>query len=335
MHTITFAQAINEALREEMLRDESVYFIGEDIGVYHQGRGPSGCSIDLLRQFGPERVIETPIEESAILGAATGSALYGMRPVVEIMHSEFLCHCFEHVFYGGTKGAVMTGGLAFPLVVRAPFGGLTPGQLVQDENNEGWFNNSPGLKIVCPSTPADAKGLMKSAIRDDYPVLFMEHKGLYKTIGPVPDDEVQIPLGKAAVCREGRHISVLTYGRMVHIALQAAEQLETEGVELEIVDLRSLHPLDEQTILASVEKTGRAVVFHEARKTGGLGGEVAATIAEKGFGALVAPVLRVAAPDVPANVPCTQDDLIAGVKRLLDYSPAGKGEQAWNMRSRT
>lgn len=319
MRTITFAQAINEAMREEMLRDESVYFIGEDIGVYHQGRGPSGCSIDLLREFGEERVIETPIEESAIMGAATGSALYGMRPIVEIMHSEFLCHCFEHVFYGGTKGAVMTDGLAFPVVVRAPFGGLNPGQLVQDENNEAWFNNSPGLKIVCPSTPGDAKGMMKSAIRDNYPVLFMEHKGLYKSKGEVPEGEHLVPLGKAVIRREGADVSVLTYGRMVHVAQEAAGQLKADGISVELVDLRSLHPLDEETILASIKKTGRAVIFHEARKTGGLGGEIAATIAEKGFDALKAPVVRVTAPDVPANVPCTSADLIAGVRQAVAY----------------
>ena len=317
MRNITFAQAINEALREEMLRDESVYFIGEDVGVYHQGRGPTGASIDLLKEFGEERVIETPIEESAIVGAATGSAMYGMRPVVEIMHSEFLCHCFEHVFYGGTKGAVMTDGIEFPLVVRAPFGGLKAGQLVQDENNEGWFNNSPGLKIVCPSTPEDAKGMMKSAIRDNYPVLFMEHKGLYKTSGEVPEGEYLVPLNKAKIALEGTDVSVLTYGRMVHVALEAAELLKAEGVNIEVVDLRSLHPLDEETILASVKKTGRAVVFHEARKTGALGGEVAAVVAEKGFADLKAPVIRVAAPNVPANVPCTAADLIAGVKQVL------------------
>lgn len=319
MHTITFAQAINEALREELLRDESVYLIGEDIGVYHQGRGPTGASIGLYQEFGKDRVIETPIEESAIVGAATGSAMFGMRPVVEIMHSEFLCHCFEHVFYGGTKGAVMTGGIKFPLVIRAPFGGLKTGQLVQDENNEGWFNNSPGLKIVCPSTPEDAKGMMKAAIRDDYPVLFMEHKGLYKTSGEVPDGEYLLPLNKARTALEGTDVSVLTYGRMVHVALEAAQLLRTEGIRIEVVDLRSLHPLDEESILASVKKTGRAVVFHEARKTGALGGEVAAVVAERGFADLKAPVIRVAAPNVPANVPCTAADLIAGVKRVMAY----------------
>ena len=194
MKTITYAQAINEAMREEMRADESVFFIGEDIGVYHQGKGPSGASIGMLDEFGTDRVIETPIEESAIVGGATGAALCGMRPVIEIMHSEFLCHCFEHVFYGGTKGAVMTDGHPFPLVIRGPYGGKTNGQLVQDENNEAWFRAAPGLKIVAPSTPYDAKGMMKAAIRDDYPVLFMEHKGLYKESGEVPEEEYVLPL---------------------------------------------------------------------------------------------------------------------------------------------
>lgn len=319
MRNVTYAQAINEAMREEMLRDENVYFIGEDIGVYHQGKGPSGASIGLYQEFGEERVIETPIEESAIMGAATGSALYGMRPIVEIMHSEFLCHCFEHVFYGGTKGAVMTDGLNFPIVVRAPFGGVNPGQLVQDENNEGWFNSAPGLKIVVPSNPYDAKGLMKSAIRDNYPVLFMEHKGLYKMQGEIPDEEYFVPLGKANVCREGTDATVLTYGNMVHVAMNAAEELKADGINLEIVDLRTVHPLDEETILASVKKTGRAVVFHEARKVGGLGGEVAAVIAEKAFADLKAPVIRVAGPNVPANFPCVAADLIAGVKQVVSH----------------
>jgi pyruvate dehydrogenase E1 component beta subunit len=319
MHKVTYAQAINEAMREEMKRDENVFFMGEDIGLYHCGRGPSGASIGLLKEFGEERVIETPIAESAIVGSGVGAALCGMRPIIEIMHSEFLCHCFEHVFYGGTKGAVMTDGKAFPMVIRAPFGGLTPGILVQDENNEAWFNNSPGLKIVVPSTPYDAKGLMKSAIRDDYPVLFMEHKGLYKTQEEIPEEEYFVPIGKAVVRRKGTYLTVLTYGNMVHKALAAAKELSDTGIEIEVIDLRTVHPLDEETIVDSVKKTGRAVVFHEARKTGGLGGEVAAVVAEKAFPYLKAPVLRVAGPDVPANFPCSENDLIAGVKQIQAY----------------
>jgi len=319
MRNITFAQAINEAIREEMTKDERVYFVGEDIGVYHQGRGPSGVSIGLLKEFGEERVIETPIAESVIVGSSIGAAMFGMRPIVEIMHSEFLCHCFEHVFYGGVKAAIKGNGMPVPLVIRTPFGGVTPGELVQDENNEAWFGNSPGLNIVIPSTPYDAKGLMKSAMQSDYPVLFMEHKGLYKTKGDVPGEEYTVPMGKAAIRLEGKDITVLTYGKMVSNALEAAQKLAIEGIEIEVIDLRTVLPLDNELILASIKKTGRAIIFHEARKTGGIGGEIAAVISEKAFDALKAPVLRVAAPNVPDNFPCKADDLIAGVKQITSY----------------
>jgi pyruvate dehydrogenase E1 component beta subunit len=319
MRNITFAQAINEAIREKMKKDEKVYFIGEDIGVYHRGKGPYGVSIGLLEEFGEQRVIETPIAESVIVGSSVGAALFGMRPIVEIMHSEFLCHCFEHVFYGGNKAAVKTEGIRVPLVIRTPFGGITPGELVQDENNEAWFSSAPGLKIVIPSTPYDAKGLMKSALESDYPVLFLEHKGLYKTMGEVPEEEYAVPLGKAAVRREGNDLTVLTYGNMVGKALDAAQKLADAGVEIEVVDLRTVLPLDEAAIIKSVKKTGRAVVFHEARKTGGIGGEIAAVISEKAFDALKAPILRVAGPDIPGNFPGSADDLIAGVKQVVGY----------------
>jgi len=315
----TFAQAINEAMREEMRKDERVYFVGEDIGIYHQGRGPSGVSIDLLKEFGPQRVIETPIAESVIVGSSIGAAMFGMRPIVEIMHSEFMSHCFSHVFYGANKAAIKGNGMDIPLVIRAPFGGVNRGELVQDENNEAWFGSAPGLTIVIPSTPYDAKGLMKAALQSKSAVLFMEHKGLYKTKGEVPEEEYIVPLGKAIVRREGTDASVLTYGNMVWKAMEAAEKLAEEGISLEVVDLRTVLPLDEQTIAASVEKTGRAVIFHEARKVGGIGGEVAAVISEKSFGALKAPVLRVAGPNVPGNCPCTAEDLIAAVKQAVSF----------------
>jgi pyruvate/2-oxoglutarate/acetoin dehydrogenase E1 component len=319
MRNITFAQSINEAIREEMKKNDKVYFIGEDIGRYHQGRGPSGVSIGLLKEFGEQRVIEAPISESVIVGSSVGAAMSGMRPIVEIMHSEFLCHCFEHVFYGGCKGSVKANGIPVPLVIRTPFGGVTPGELVQDENNEAWFGSAPGLNIVIPSTPYDAKGLMKSALKSEYPVLFLEHKGLYKTSGEVPEEDYTVPLGKAFVRRMGGDLTVLTYGNMVGKALDAAQKLSGEGVEIEVIDLRTVLPLDETLIVESVKKTGRAIVFHEARKTGGIGGEVAAVISEKAFPALKAPILRVAAPDVPGNFPCSADDLIAGVKQIIKY----------------
>ena len=207
-------------------------------------------------------------------------------------------------------------GMPIPLVIRAPFGGVTPGELVQDENNEAWFGSAPGLNIVIPSTPYDAKGLMKAALQSKSPVLFMEHKGLYKTKGEVPEEEYVVPMGKAAVRREGKDLTVLTYGNMVGKSLEAAETLAAEGVDLEVVDLRSVLPLDEETILASVRKTGRVVICHEARKIGSIGGEVAAVITEKAFDALKAPILRVASPNVPGNCPPSIADLVAGVKQV-------------------
>lgn len=316
---ISFAQAINEAIREEMERDERVFFMGEDIGVYHKGGGPCGVSVGLLKEFGRERVIETPIAESVIVGSGVGAALSGMRPIVEVMHSEFLCHCFEHVFYGGIKGSIKANGIPAPLVIRTPFGGVNPGELVQDENNEAWFGSSSGLNIVIPSTPYDAKGLMKSALKSEYPVLFMEHKALYKTKGHVPQEEYFIPMGEAAVRREGKDVTVLTYGNMVGRALEAAQSLADAGVDAEVIDLRTVLPLDETRILDSVRKTGRAVIVHEARKTGGIGGEVAAVISEKAFAALNAPILRVAGMDVPGNVPPSVDKIVEGIRQVISY----------------
>lgn len=317
MRKLTFAQAVNEAMRDAMKRDERVYFVGEDIGKYHRGKGPSGASIGLLKEFGPQRVIETPIAESVIVGSSVGAAMFGMRPIVEIMHSEFLCHCFEHVFYGANKAAVKGNGMDIPIVIRAPFGGVNRGELVQDENNEAWFNSAPGLKIVIPSTPYDAKGLLSAALKGESPVLFMEHKGLYKMEGEVPEEDYTVPMGKACVCREGGDVTLITYGNMVYRSLEAAEALVAEGICAEVVDLRTVHPIDEDAVLASVRKTGRAVIVHEARKSGGIGGEVAAIIAEKAFTALKAPIVRVAAPDVPGNCPCTADDIVSGVRRAF------------------
>lgn len=317
MREITFAQAINEAMYEEMKKDENVYFVGEDIGVYHQGKGPSGVSIGLYQEFGPERVVETPISESVIVGSSIGAAMYGMRPIVEIMHSEFLCHCFGHVFYGGNKAAVKAGGMNVPLVIRAPFGGVTLGELVQDENNEAWFSSAPGLNIVIPSNAYDAKGLMKAALKSKSPVLYMEHKGLYKTKGEVPEEEYFVEMGKAKVKKEGKDLTVFTYGNMVNKALEAADILGKEGISIEVVDLISVHPLDEEAIEASVRKTGKAVIFHEARKCGGIGGQVAAVISERAFDALKAPIVRVCAPNVPDNVPLTAENLIEGIYKLL------------------
>ncbi len=319
MREITFAQAINEALREEMKRDDNVYFVGEDIGQYHQGRGPCGVSTGLLAEFGEERVIETPISELEIVGSSVGTSMFGLRPVVEIMHAEFLPTCFEHIVYGGSKGGCILNAKPFPMVIRCPFGGEKQGQLIQNENVEGWFNHTPGLKVVAPSSPYHAKGLMKAAIRDDYPVLFFEHRSLYKRPGEVPEEDYVLPLCKAEIRRNGKDLSVITMGNMVRRAMEAAESLSGQGIDLEVVDLLTISPLDEETILESVEKTGRVVILHEAAKTGGIGGEIAAVIAEKGFKYLKAPVLRVAGPDVHTNFPRRKEDVIAGVQQVMNY----------------
>ena len=317
MKKVTFAQAINEALKEEMRRDSAVIFMGEDIGLYHQGHGPCGVSTGMLDEFGENRVIETPIAESVIMGAGVGMSMFGLRPVVEFMHSEFMCDAFEHIVYGATKSSVTTGAEPHPVVIRAPFGGTDQGVVWQNENNEGWFNNAPGLKIVIPSTPYDAKGLLKTAIRDDYPVIFLEHSGLYKTVGEIPEEEYFVPIGRAIVRRQGSDITVLTYGNMALEALKAAEEAKKKGISLEVVDLRTVAPLDKELIISSVKKTGRVIIFHEARKTGGLGGEIAAMIAENAFPFLKAPVIRVAGPDVPSNFPINYLKLMDGVEKIL------------------
>jgi len=318
MRKLTTANALNEALKEEMKRDESVYLVGEDVALYHHKHGPCGVSTGLLDEFGNDRVIETPIAEQAIVGSSVGAAFFGMRPVVEIMHSEFLATCVEHVVYGGSKGSIMANGTKCPMVIRAPFGGSKQCMAVQNENNESMFSSTPGLKIVIPSNAYDAKGLLKSAIRDDYPILFFEHNSIYRVDCDVPEEEYLIPIGKADVKKEGSALSVIAYGNMVNVALRAAEELMKEGIDIEIVDLRTILPLDEETIINSVKKTKHAIVLHEARKTGGYGGEIVSLIMEKAFDSLEAPVIRIAGPDVPANYPRTEADVIKGVKSVLN-----------------
>jgi pyruvate dehydrogenase E1 component beta subunit len=319
MGIIKGKQAINQALREELRRDPLVYCIGEDIGVYHRGNGLCGTSTGLLNEFGPERIVETPISEGEIVGASVGAATFGMRPVAEIMHSEFLATCVEHLVFGGAKMSTTSNGIKVPMVVRSPCGGVLPNQAIQNENCEAWFCNTPALKVVMPSCPYDAKGLLKSAIRDDYPVLFLEHHGMYAMDQEVPDEEYTIPLGNAEVKREGSDISVIAYGFMVNRALEAAVQLK-DNVSIEVVDLRTLVPDDKQTILASVRKTGRVIVLYEARRNGGYGAEIAAQIAEEAFDSLKAPVIRVAGPNVAVNHPRSTSDVIEAVNRLFGRS---------------
>jgi pyruvate/2-oxoglutarate/acetoin dehydrogenase E1 component len=300
MRELTFGEAINEALKEEMARDERVYLIGEDIRIGYGG-GAFGVSKGLLAQFGPDRVIDTPISESAIAGTSVGAALWGMRPVAEIMFADFLALAMDHIANSAAKMRfAYAGGATVPVVFRMAFGAGVGAAMHHSQSTEAWITNVPGLKVVMPSTPADAKGLLKSSIRDDNPVVFLEHKLLYSRLkGPVPEGEFLIPLGKSDVKRAGEDLTIIATGAMVQQALAAAETLEKEGVKAEVVDPRTLVPLDREGILESVKKTGKVVIVHEAPTFGGFGGEIAAMIAEEGFYTLDAPIKRLGAPFTP------------------------------------
>lgn len=294
---ITYAQAINEALRYEMLRDERVFLMGEDVGVYG---GAFGVSAGLIEEFGAERVMDTPISEAAIAGAAVGAAVVGLRPVMEIMFSDFVTITMDQIVNQAAKLRYMFGGQAsVPLVLRAAAGSGTGAGAQHSQSLEAWFCHIPGLKVVAPSTPHEAKGLLISAIRDDNPVIFLEHKLLYKQKGEVPEGGYAIALGSADIKREGNDVTVITYSGMTPRCLEAAEKLAKEGISAEVVDLRTLKPLDTDAILGSVKKTGRALIVHEACRTGGLGGEIAAIIAEDAFSYLKAPVKRLCGLDIP------------------------------------
>lgn len=294
--TLTYIEAISEGLREEMRRDRSVFLLGEDIGAYG---GAFKVTKGFVEEFGEERVIDTVLAEAAIVGAAMGAAIVGMRPVAEMQFADFVANAFNQIVNNVAKFHYRTG-LPVPMVIRLPAGGGVHGGPFHSVNPESWFLNVPGLKIVAPSTPADAKGLIKSAIRDQNPVLFLEHKYLYRHLkADVPDGDVVVPIGSADVKRAGSDITVLTYHTGVQWALGAADALAREGVEAEIVDLRTLAPLDVPTIIASVKKTGKVLILHEATLTGGIGGELAALVAEHAFEHLDAPVRRLASIDTP------------------------------------
>jgi len=298
MRELSYAEAIREALRQEMQRDERVFIIGEDVGVYG---GAFGVTLGLVEEFGEERVIDTPISELGIAGAITGAALTGMRPVGEIMFMDFTTLAAEQLVNQAAKIRFMFGGKAkVPFVLRTPAGSGTGAAAQHSQSLENWFVHVPGLKVVMPSTPYDAKGLLLASIRDDNPVIFVEHKLLYKVKGPVPEEEYTIPLSTAEVKREGRDMTIVATSIMVKRSLEAAEQLAQEGVEVEVVDPRTLKPLDEGTIIRSVSKTGRVLIVHEACKTGGYGGELAAVIAgSEAFDYLDAPIVRLAGRDMP------------------------------------
>jgi acetoin:2,6-dichlorophenolindophenol oxidoreductase subunit beta len=312
---ITYLEAVREAMTEEMRRDADIFLIGEDIGVYG---GAFGVTKGMYEEFGPDRVVETPISEAAIAGVSNGAAMMGMRPIMEIMFMDFITLSTSQLVNQAAKMRFMFGGMvSIPLVVRTPMGSGTGAAAQHSQCLENWFVGIPGIKVVAPSTPADAKGLLLTAIRDNNPVLFLEHKLLYRTKGFVDDQADAIPLGKAHIARTGKDLTILTYSHMVLKALEAANELEKEGIDLEVIDLRSLKPLDKETIIKSVCKTGRVLIAHEAPITGGFGGELAAIIASSdAFDRLDAPIIRLAGRDIPipynrtlerASVPQVED----------------------------
>lgn len=323
MREITFSQATLEAMAEEMRRDPTVFVLGEDIarqgGIFGQFKG-------LPDEFGYERVLDTPISETAIVGSAVGAALTGMRPVADMHFADFVTCAMDEIANQAAKIQYMFGGQArLPLVVRAPDGVIKSAAAQHSQSLEAWFVHVPGLKIVIPSTPYDAKGLLKAAIRDDNPVLYFEHKALFAMKGPVPEGEYLVPIGKADVKRPGRDVTCVTYSIMVHRALEAAEDLARDGIEVEVVDLRTLVPMDIDTVLQSVRKTKKVVVAHEACRRGGAGAEIAATIAEVAFDYLDAPVVRVGTLDVPipfsppleARVVPRKKEIVEAVRKIV------------------
>jgi pyruvate/2-oxoglutarate/acetoin dehydrogenase E1 component len=323
MREITFAEATMEAMAEEMERDERVFIMGEDIarqgGIFGQFKG-------LPQKFGFERVIDTPISETAIVGACVGAALAGMRPVADMHFVDFITVAMDEVVNQMAKIRYMFGGqCTVPVVLRAPDGAARSAAAQHSQCLESWFVHVPGLKVVIPSNPADAKGLLKSAIRSDDPVLYFEHKDLFRMKGPVPEGEFLVPIGKAKVVREGTDVTIVSYSATLHKALKAAEALAHEGIQAEVIDLRSIVPLDKETLFASVKKTGHLVIAHESTKNGGVGSEVAAVVAEEIIEYLDGPIKRVGAkfvpiPFSPALEPLMLpqvEDIIAAVKESL------------------
>ncbi|MGC8778460.1 MAG: alpha-ketoacid dehydrogenase subunit alpha/beta, partial [Candidatus Caldatribacteriaceae bacterium] len=316
MRVVTYRDALNEALREEMKRDENVVLIGEDIGLYG---GAYGVTKGLWQEFGGERVRNTPISEAAVVGCCVGSAITGLRPVGEIMYIDFLTLAMDQLVNQGAKIRYMFGGKArVPMVIRTEGGCGRSSGAQHAQSLEAWFLHVPGLKVVMPATPFDAKGLLKAAIREDNPILFIEHKMLYNTKGPLPEDEYLIPIGVADVKRKGRDVTIIAYSRMLLVALEAAQLLAEEGIEAEVVDPRTLLPLDIETICQSVRKTNRVVIVYEGCRTGGSGAEIGMQIMEHAFDYLDAPIVRLGAYDAP--VPCSrylEDNYIPQVQDVV------------------
>ncbi len=296
MAETTYVEAIRQGIWEEMERDDSVFVMGEDVGVYG---GAFKITKGMLERFGELRVVDTPLAESGIVGAGTGAAINGLRPVLEMQFADFMACGFDQITNFAAKCRYRWG-QAIPLVIRAPAGGNIHGGPFHSQNVEMPYVHTPGLKVVQPSTAYDAKGLIKAAIRDDDPVIYLEHKYLYRSVKEeLPTEDYTVPIGKANICREGSDISIITYGWMVHVALEAAESASSEGISVEVLDLRTLVPLDRKAILASAKKTSKIIMLHEDTLTGGLGGELAGIISEHAFDYLDGPLVRIAAPDTP------------------------------------
>ncbi|CAN5822117.1 3-methyl-2-oxobutanoate dehydrogenase subunit beta [soil metagenome] len=327
MAVMTYIEAIRSTLQDEMRRDETIIVLGEDVGK----KGGVFLATDgLFDEFGGERVLDTPLSESMIVGASIGAALNGLRPVPEIQFADFIMPAFNQIVSEAARMRYRSNGtFTCPMTIRAPYGGGVHGALYHSQSVEAFFAHVPGLKVVIPSTPYDARGLLRSSIRDEDPVLFFEHKKMYRSVrGEVPDSDYSIPLGEAKVVREGSQVSIIGYGLMVQYALEAAELLEGDDISAEVVDIRTLRPLDGETILESVRKTGKAVVVYEDNRFGGYGAEIAAIIAEEAFDHLDGPVMRVTGPDVP-GVPYAHtledwfmpnpDRIADAVRRLAAY----------------
>jgi len=324
MATVTYLEAIRQALWDEMESDQRVFMLGQDIGTYG---GAFRVTAGFLDHFGPERIVDTPISESAMVGAAIGAALMGMLPVVEMQFIDFISCAFNQIinFAAPTHYRL---GQKVPIVVRGPAGGNVHGSAYHSQNPESYFHHTPGLKIVAPGTVTDAYGLMKAAIRDPNPVLYFEHKYLYRRLkDELPGGDHVVPIGQARLAREGRDLSVITYGAMLQVALEAAGRLEADGIDLEVLDLRTIKPLDQEAILATVRKTSRVIVLTEEQTTGSVAGEVAARISQHAFEWLDGPVHRLCCPDTPVPFSPTLeeaylpnvDKLVAKVRELASY----------------
>ncbi len=322
MKEIRYIHGINDAIREEMERDEDIFLIGEDVGI---PGGSFGATRNLYDQFGPERVVDSPISEAGIMGLAAGAAACGLRPIVEIMFMDFMAVCMDGIVNQIAKMRYMFGSqYTMPIVIRTPAGGGVSAGPQHSQCLEAWFAHVPGLKVVMPATPYDVKGLMKAAIRDDNPVIVVENKALHGMKGAVPEEEYLVPIGQAEVKREGKDVTVVATSRMVHETLKAADSLAEEGIEIEVVDLLSISPWDKETVFNSIGKTHRLVIAHEAVKSFGIGAEVSATVAEEIMDEMDAPIMRVGAPFVPVPFNLEKsylpnaNDVINAVKQTLE-----------------